>query len=45
MGTINRDPQLGNVQKVRDFTTLTPKWDIFIKPLPSGYVEEKVERD
>jgi hypothetical protein len=45
MGIINRDLQLDNMQKVRDFTILTPEWDIFIKPLPSGYVEEKVERD
>jgi hypothetical protein len=29
-----RKPQLDNVQRVRDFGALSPKWDVFIKPLP-----------
>ena len=28
------DPQLEDVQSVRDFGALSPKWDVFIKPLP-----------
>ena len=32
----NRVSQLGNVQRVRDFEILSPKWDVFIKPLPSA---------
>lgn len=35
------------MQRVRDFEVLSPKWDVFIKPLPqdSGtYAEEDVER-
>jgi hypothetical protein len=28
---INRDPQLDNMQRVRDFGALSSKWDVFIK--------------
>ena len=34
-----RDPQLGNVQRGNDFETLSPKWTVFIKSLPSGLKE------
>ena len=40
---INRDPQLGSVQRVRDFGAPSAKWDAFTKLLPQGsviYVEE-----
>jgi hypothetical protein len=29
------EPQLENVQRTRDFKALSPKWDLFTKPLPS----------
>ena len=32
---INRDPQLDNVQTVREFGVISPKWGVFLKPLPS----------
>lgn len=32
---INRDPQLDNVQTVREFGVISPKCGVFIKPLPS----------
>lgn len=32
----HRNPQLDDVQRIRDFGTLTPKWDVFIKLFPSG---------
>jgi hypothetical protein len=32
--------------RVRDFGTLIPKWDVFVKPLLSGiYVEERRRKD
>ena len=31
----HRDPQLDNMQRMRDPRTPRPKWDIFIKPLLS----------
>jgi hypothetical protein len=40
---ISMDPQLDNVQKVRDFGELTPKWNAFIK-VSGVYAEEKAER-
>lgn len=35
------------MQRARDFEVLSPKWDVFIKPLPQGsgtYAEEDMER-
>lgn len=32
---INKDPQLDNVQTVREFGALSSKWGVFTKPLPS----------
>lgn len=31
-----KDPELDNMQRVRNLGTLCPKWVVFIKPLPSG---------
>ena len=33
-GYKHRDPQLSNVQSVRDFGALNPKWDVFINHPP-----------
>jgi hypothetical protein len=42
-----RDPQPDIMQRVKDLGTLSPKWDVIIKSLPSGLrdpSEEKTER-
>ena len=33
------------MQRVRDLGTLNPKWDVFIKPLPSGFRELTMLRE
>jgi hypothetical protein len=35
-GNKYRNPQMDNVQNVRDLGTLSPKWNVFTKSLPSG---------
>ncbi|MGE9806615.1 hypothetical protein ACQP3L_39265, partial [Escherichia coli] len=35
-GSKYRDPQSNIMKRVRDLGTLSRKWDVFIKPLPSG---------
>jgi hypothetical protein len=39
-----RDPQLHNVQRVREIGTLSPKWDAIIKLPPSGLRELRRKR-
>ncbi|EGW12616.1 hypothetical protein I79_015003 [Cricetulus griseus] len=34
-----RYPQLDSTQRMSDFGALVPKWNVFIKPLPSGFRE------
>jgi hypothetical protein len=43
MGT-NRDPQPDNMQRVRDLSKVSPKWDAFIKSAPSGLREPYVRK-
>lgn len=38
-GNKYRDPQLDNLQRKRGFGTPRPKWNVVIKPLPSGLME------
>jgi hypothetical protein len=32
-----RDPQPDSIQRVRDLEVISPKWDVSIKSLPSGF--------
>ena len=43
-GNKNRDSKLHKVQRVRDFGTLSPKWDVFIKPSPQGSENPTAEK-
>lgn len=38
-GNSHRDPQLDNVQRMKTFGALNPKWDVFNKLQPSGLRE------
>lgn len=43
----HRDPQLDNTQRVRDFGSVSPKGDVFSKPVLSSseiYIEDKAEK-
>jgi hypothetical protein len=44
MGT-NRDPQLDNLQRMRDFGALISKWDVIIKALLSGFRDLRRKKD
>lgn len=36
-GNLYRDPQLNNMQRVRDFAALSLLWGVFINPLSPGH--------
>lgn len=44
-GNKYKNSQLDNIQRAKDFETLHPKWEAFIKSLSSGLSEPAKERE